>query len=78
VLFSLSRNGIVLLRVGPGKMNVVLASESQFRRRALALAYEICPRGIDEKSVQDYNPAKFETKARASIGQDLWGDAQHR
>jgi predicted house-cleaning NTP pyrophosphatase (Maf/HAM1 superfamily) len=62
VLFSLSRNGIVLLRVGPGKMDVVLASESQFRRRALDLAYEISPRGIDEKSVQDYNPANSKRK----------------
>ena len=46
-------------------MKVVLASESQFRRRALdlfGLAYEICPSGIDEKSIRDDHPADLTRK----------------
>jgi septum formation protein len=41
-------------------MRVVLASESQSRRRALdilGVPYEICPSAIDEKSIRDSNPA---------------------
>jgi hypothetical protein len=46
-------------------MKVVLAPESQFRPRApdlLGLAYEICPSGIDEKSIRDDDPADLERK----------------
>jgi septum formation protein len=46
-------------------MKIVLASESQFRRRALdmlGLAYEICPSGIDEKAIRDRNPANLTQK----------------
>jgi septum formation protein len=46
-------------------MKIVLASESQFRRRALdllGLAYEICPSGIDEKAIRDNNPAELTRK----------------
>lgn len=53
-------------------MRVVLASESQSRRRALdilGIAYELCPSGIDEKSIRDSDPAALtknlaEAKAR--------------
>jgi septum formation protein len=46
-------------------MKIVLASESQFRRRALdmlGLAYEIWPSGIDEKAIRDNNPAELTRK----------------
>jgi septum formation protein len=69
-------------------MRVVLASESQSRRRALdilGLNYEICPSAIDEKSIRDSDPAALtrklaEAKARkvASVCQDavvVSGDA---
>lgn len=41
-------------------MKVVLASESQSRKRALdilGLTYEIHPSTIDEKSIRDSDPA---------------------
>jgi 7-methyl-GTP pyrophosphatase len=41
------------------KMKIVLASESEFRRRALDLlgvAYETCPAAIDEKAIRDPDP----------------------
>lgn len=46
-------------------MKIVLASESQFRRRAfdmIGLAYETCPSGIDEKTIRDNNPAELTRK----------------
>jgi septum formation protein len=46
-------------------MRVVLASESQSRRRALdilGLAYEVCPSAIDEKSIRDTDPAALTKK----------------
>lgn len=46
-------------------MKIVLASESQFRRRAmdmLGLDYEICPSGIDEKAIRADNPAELTLK----------------
>ncbi len=53
-------------------MRIVLASESQSRKRALdllGLAYETCPSGIDEKSIRDPDPIALvrklaEAKAR--------------
>lgn len=58
-------------------MKIVLASESQFRRRALdllGLAYEVCPSRIDEKAIRGRNPADLtrnlaEAKARKVAGQ---------
>ncbi len=46
-------------------MRVVLASESQSRRRALdilGLTYEVCPSAIDEKSIRDSDPAALTKK----------------
>jgi len=46
-------------------MKIVLASESQFRKRAmdmLGLAYEIRPSQIDEKATRDNNPAHLTRK----------------
>jgi septum formation protein len=46
-------------------MRVVLASESQSRRRALdvlGLAYEVCPSAINEKSIRDVDPAALTRK----------------
>lgn len=43
-------------------MKIVLASASQSRRQALdmlGLAYEICPSGIDEKSIRDSHPVEL-------------------
>ncbi len=46
-------------------MRLVLASESQSRRRALdilGLAYEVCPSAIDEKSIRDTDPTALTRK----------------
>jgi septum formation protein len=46
-------------------MRVVLASESQSRKRALdilGLTYEVCPSAIDEKSIRDSDPAALTRK----------------
>ncbi len=46
-------------------MRLVLASESQSRRRALdilGLTYEVCPSAIDEKSIRDSDPAALTKK----------------
>lgn len=46
-------------------MKVVLASESQFRRRALdmlGLDYEMCPSGIDEKAIRADTPGDLTRK----------------
>ena len=46
-------------------MKIVLASESQFRKRALdllGLPYDIHPSRIDEKSVRDDNPSELTRK----------------
>jgi septum formation protein len=59
------------------EMKIVLASESEFRRRALdmlGLAYEIRPSGIDEKAIRDNDPADLtrklaEAKARKVAGE---------
>ncbi len=66
----------MLVSDGP-KMNIVLASESQFRRRALdllGLAYEVFPSEIDEKAIRDDNPSDLtlklaEAKARKVASQ---------
>src|SRR5579864_5054791 len=47
------------------EMKIILASESAFRRRALdvlGLTYQVCPSGIDEKSIRDDNPANLTRK----------------
>ena len=46
-------------------MKIVLASESQFRKRALdmlGLAYDICPSKLDEKAIRGDNPAELTRK----------------
>jgi septum formation protein len=46
-------------------MRVILASESQSRKRAmdlLGIPYEICPASIDEKSIRDPDPAVLTRK----------------
>jgi septum formation protein len=46
-------------------MKIVLASESQFRKRALdmlGLLYDIRPSRIDEKTIRDDNPAELTRK----------------
>jgi septum formation protein len=46
-------------------MKIVLASESQFRKRALdmlGLAYEVFPSRIDERTIRDSNPAELTRK----------------
>lgn len=48
-----------------GLMRVILASESQSRRRALdilGLPYEVCPSAIDEKAIRDSDPAALTKK----------------
>src|SRR5579864_6581386 len=53
-------------RISDGfNMKIVLASESQFRKRALdmlGLAYEICPSGVDEKAIRNNNPVDLTRK----------------
>lgn len=46
-------------------MRIVLASESQFRRRAMdmvGLAYEVCPSRVDEKAIRDSDPSSLTRK----------------
>ncbi len=46
-------------------MWIILASQSQFRRRpldALDLTYQVCPSGIDERSIRDDNPEDLTRK----------------
>jgi septum formation protein len=70
------------------RMKVVLASESQSRKRALdilGLTYEVCPSAIDEKAIRDSDPAALTKKLAeakawkvASVRQDavvVSGDA---
>jgi septum formation protein len=62
-------------------MKVVLASESQSRRRAmeiLGIAYEVCPSAIDEKSIRDSDPVALTKKlaeAKAWKVADTFPDA---
>src|ERR1700734_3080961 len=62
-------------------MRLVLASESQSRRRAmdlLGIVYEICPSAIDEKSIRDADPAALTKKlaeAKARKVASAFGDA---
>ena len=62
-------------------MKVVLASESQSRKRALdilGLTYEIHPSAIDEKSIRDSDPAALTKKlaeAKARKVATAFGDA---
>ena len=46
-------------------MKIVLASASQFRKRALdmlGVSYEVCPSRIDEKAIRDNDPASLTRK----------------
>ena len=62
-------------------MKVVLASESQFRRRALdmlGLTYETCPSGIDEKAIRARTAGDLTRKlaeAKALDVADRYGNA---
>jgi len=62
-------------------MRVILASESQSRKRALDLLgipYEICPSSIDEKSIRDPDPVALTrnlAEAKAWKVADTFGDS---
>ena len=59
------RNDMFSSFAGGPEMKIVLASESQFRRRALdiiGLTYETCPSRIDEKTIRDDNPSELTRK----------------
>jgi septum formation protein len=56
------------------EMKIVLASASQFRKRALDMldvAYEICPSGIDEKAIRDNDPARLTRKLAEAKAQKV-------
>lgn len=60
-------------------MRVILASESQSRRRALdilGLTYEVCPSAIDEKSIRDFDPAELTKKLAEAKARRVAGDFQ--
>jgi len=60
-------------------MKVVLASESQSRRRALdilGLTYEVRPSAIDEKSIRDADPAALTRKLAEAKAWKVASDVQ--
>jgi len=60
-------------------MKVVLASESQSRKRALdilGLTYEVRPSAIDEKSIRDSDPAVLTRKLAEAKAWKVAGDVQ--
>jgi septum formation protein len=60
-------------------MRVVLASESQSRKRALdilGLTYEVRPSAIDEKSIRDSDPAALTRKLAEAKAWKVAGDVQ--
>jgi len=60
-------------------MRVVLASESQSRRRALdilGVTYEVCPSAIDEKLIRDSDPAALTKKLAEAKGWKVAGSFQ--
>lgn len=60
-------------------MKVVLASESQSRKRAmdiLGLTYEICPSAIDEMSIRDTDPAVLTRKLAEAKAWKVAGNMQ--
>ena len=60
-------------------MKVVLASESQSRKRALdilGLTYEVRPSAIDEKSIRDSDPAVLTRKLAEANAWKVAGDVQ--
>jgi MAF protein len=60
-------------------MRVVLASESQSRRRALdilGLTYEVRPSSIDEKSIRDSDPAALTRKLAEAKAWKVAGDVR--
>jgi septum formation protein len=60
-------------------MRVVLASESQSRRRALdilGLSYEVRPSAIDEKSIRDSDPAALTRKLAEAKAWKVANDLQ--
>jgi septum formation protein len=60
-------------------MRIVLASESQSRKRALdilGLAYETCPSGLDEKSIRDSDPIALVRKLAEAKARKVADSAQ--
>jgi 7-methyl-GTP pyrophosphatase len=60
-------------------MRIVLASESQSRKRALdilGLTYEVCPSAIDEKSIRDSDPAALTKKLAEAKAWKVASDIQ--
>ncbi len=58
-------------------MRIVLASESEFRRRAmdmLGLPYEVRPARIDEKAIRDHDPAQLTRKLAEAKAQKIAGE----
>jgi len=61
-------------------MKMVLASESQFRKRALTLlglSYETRPSRIDEKTIRDHNPIKLTRKLAEAKAQKIAEQCPH-
>jgi septum formation protein len=58
-------------------MNIVLASESPFRKRALDLlgiSYEICPSRIDERAIRDPDPCELTRKLAEAKARKIASD----
>jgi septum formation protein len=58
-------------------MKIVLASESQFRKRAMdlvGLPYETCPSAIDEKAIRDSSPAELTRKLAEAKAHKVAGE----
>jgi septum formation protein len=61
-------------------MKLVLASESQGRKRAmdiLGLAYEVCPSAIDEKAIRDSDAAVLTRKLAEAKARKVADDIEH-
>src|SRR6516165_10565450 len=62
---SVWRHAMFIAHIRRLAMKIVLASASQFRKRALdmlGVPYEICPSRIDEKAIRDNDPASLTRK----------------
>jgi predicted house-cleaning NTP pyrophosphatase (Maf/HAM1 superfamily) len=60
-------------------MKVVLASESQFRKRAmdlLGIPYETRPARIDEKAIRDDNPAELTRQIAEAEAHQIAGECR--
>jgi septum formation protein len=66
--------GVLIFSTGVFEMRIVLASESQFRKRAmdlLGLPYETRPSQIDEKAIRDSDPAQLTRKLAEAKAQKI-------